>query len=177
MNSFSRNIRSFAEKERKGNRSLQIIFLIAIGYFFVIEPVFQGFLIAFVIFAFIYSKLDEKRIQRIKAKREGETICTFVRSIPFRSIDTWVIRAVWEEVQLYLDPKNDFPVRPTDSFEILYRMESEDVEDIGIRAAYRSFRSMENSESNPYYGKVTTVSDLVLFLNAQPKLKHDDFPL
>src|SRR4051812_38140996 len=41
---------------------------------------------------------DQPRLARLAADRQGESICTFARSFDCRAIDTWIIRAVFEEL-------------------------------------------------------------------------------
>jgi hypothetical protein len=46
----------------------------------------------------------------------------------------------------------------------------EDIEmDIAVEISQRTGRSLTNTVANPYFAKVKTVEDLVLFFNAQPK--------
>jgi hypothetical protein len=48
------------------------------------------------------------------------------------------------------------------------KLDEDDLDlDLIEEIAQRTGRSMENFESNPYYGKVTTARDLVLFFNHQ----------
>ena len=50
-------------------------------------------------------------------------------------------------------------------------IDDEDLDmDLVAEIGQRTGRSMENAEKNPYYGKVSTVEDLVLFFNLQPKI-------
>jgi hypothetical protein len=49
-------------------------------------------------------------------------------------------------------------------------VDSEDLDiDLASEISQRTGRTMENSDSNPFYGKIKTVADLVHFFNAQPK--------
>jgi hypothetical protein len=41
-----------------------------------------------------------RRLAGLAVGRPGESICTFARSFGRRAADTWVIRAVYEELQL-----------------------------------------------------------------------------
>jgi hypothetical protein len=104
--------------------------------------------------------------QQVAEERKNESICTFARSFNCRIVDTWVIRAVYEEL---LPLHSDLPLRISDRFEEDLELGYEDVEDIGLDMAYRAGRSLKNTEKNPLYGKVKTIGDLVLFLNNQPR--------
>src|SRR5262245_48507556 len=56
-----------------------------------------------------------KRMNALAASRSGESICTFARAFDRRTTDTWVIRAVYEQVQAQLDDIYAcFPIRPND---------------------------------------------------------------
>jgi hypothetical protein len=62
-----------------------------------------------------------------------------------------------------------FPVRASDR---LQKVLIDDPDDLDMAIAYeiaeRTGRSLDAHEANPYFNKVVTVSDLVLFFNAQP---------
>ena len=109
-------------------------------------------------------------LERLASEREGESICTFARSFPRRSVDTWILRAVFEEFQPYC-PLGDgatFPLRATDRIFEDLAMDGEDIEDIVVAAADRSGRSLDSYKRNPYYGRVESVVDVVRFLAHQP---------
>jgi hypothetical protein len=101
--------------------------------------------------------------------RHGESICTFARSFDNRHTDTWVIRAAHQELQQLLKSYvPHFPVRASDSLLQDLHMEDDDVEELIAEIASRSGHSLDETESNPFFGNIHTVSDLVLFINAQP---------
>ena len=126
----------------------------------------------------IITALDIKnrifRIKHFKAilkDRDTDSICTFSRHFKRHEIDTWIIRAVYEQLQNYLAPeKKAFPIRPQDDVFKDLLIDNEDFEfDIVEEIAVRTGRSLENIESNPYYGKASIVENLVYFFNEQPK--------
>ena len=103
--------------------------------------------------------------------RDEESICTFARSFSTRHVDTWVIRAAHQEIQqLVKSYMPAFPVRASDSLLNDLHVDSDDVEDLLVGIAARSGYSLDETESNPFYGKVEKVRDLVLFINAQLRL-------
>jgi len=107
----------------------------------------------------------------LASERTGESICEFARSFNTREVDTWVIRAVYEQLQEYLAPiQPAFPVRGSDR---LVKGLLEDPDDLDLslinEIAERTGRSLDNAENNPLFGKVLTVEDLVLFFNAQAR--------
>jgi hypothetical protein len=121
-------------------------------------------------YAVFINKREKHRFNAIASCRGSESICTFAKSFNARQIDTWIIRAAHQELQRFLHCYvARFPVRASDTFHTDLRMDCDDVEDILRDIADRVGRSLDITENNPYYGKVETVSDLVLFINAQPR--------
>ncbi|TQV78001.1 hypothetical protein FKG95_20495 [Denitrobaculum tricleocarpae] len=104
--------------------------------------------------------------KREAERRRGESICSFARSFDCRVIDSWIVRAVYEEFS------DSFPVRAEDSFRDDLRTDEEDLEDSIEAIAQRIGRSLDNTEANLLWGRLenATACDLVLFLNAQPRL-------
>lgn len=47
----------------------------------------------------VLSRREALRLARMAQGRAGESICQFARSIDCRRVDTWVVRAVYEELQ------------------------------------------------------------------------------
>jgi hypothetical protein len=121
----------------------------------------------FTLLVAIVSAYDRRRLRRIAERRTGESICTFARSFDRRAIDPWVVRAVYEELEGYFG--GALPVRVADRIEEDLRMDWEDVDELLKDAAFRAGRSLEHTESNPFYGQVRNAGDLVLFLMYQPK--------
>lgn len=111
-----------------------------------------------------------RRKARLLSDRLGETICTFARSFDRRAVDPWVIRATWDELQTYLGkPDRPFPIRASDDWADDLWIDPEDLGDAFDRIARRSGHSTDGTERNPWYGRVTTVGDLVHSVNAQPR--------
>lgn len=117
-------------------------------------------------------KERKAHFQKILKDRDNDSICTFSRHFECREIDTWVIRAVYEQLQSYLASEQDyFPIRATDNVLIDLRIDDDVFEfDLIEEIAERTGRTIDASESNPYYGKVNTVEDLIYFFNLQPAL-------
>ncbi|MCU7878671.1 MAG: hypothetical protein KZQ84_18085 [Candidatus Thiodiazotropha sp. (ex Lucinoma borealis)] len=66
--------------------------------------------------------------------------------------------------------KENFPIRTTDDVFTDLMIDNEDFDyDLVEEIALRAERSLENIESNPYYGKANIVENLVYFFNEQPK--------
>ena len=122
--------------------------------------------IAFVWFVFgggFVILLDHRRTKRLVKQRQGESICTFARSLDCRHIDTWIIRGVYEEIQSWVN----YPIRASDRFDEL-GIDAEDIDDIAEIVARRTSRTLDGCEQNPWYGRVYTLYDLVGFFTNQP---------
>lgn len=121
-----------------------------------------------------YARIDMKRqgnkLNGLAATRKGQSICEFAQDFDTRQVDTWIIRAVYEHIQeqlTYAHPS--FPVRAADRLKQDLYLELDDIElDVLPQVEQRTGRCLKHSEDNPYNGRVQTVGDLVLFLQAQP---------
>jgi len=61
-----------------------------------------------------------------------------------------------------------FPLRASDRFDVL-GLDEEDIDmDLADSVSCRSGRSLDDAKANPYFGKIATIADLVMFFNAQP---------
>jgi hypothetical protein len=108
-----------------------------------------------------------RQMRQFAATRAGEGICEFAREFNAREIDTWIIRAVYEEVQDCI--ASEFPLRAGDRLGEDLRIDPDDLDMvIALRVAERTGRSLEQPERNPYYQRLITVGDLVNFFNNQP---------
>lgn len=118
----------------------------------------------------VIHRREKRRFELLSESRNGESICVFAKSFDTRTTDTWVIRAVHQELQAVLHTyAPDFPVRASDLIFEDLGLDSDDLEELLRDVAKRSGRLLDASEKNPYYGSVNTVMDVVLFTNAQPK--------
>ena len=116
------------------------------------------------------TRLQKRRLRTLAAQRVGESICEFARSFDPRAIDTWVVRAVYEQLQDNVAPYfPHFPLRASDHLSKPLIFDQDDLDlTLVPEIAERTGRSLHGIEANPYFGKVKTVRDLVLFFNAQP---------
>lgn len=134
-------------------------------------PYLLLFIPGIVLFDLWDKKKRKEHFSKLLEGRENDSICTFSRHFEYREIDTWVIRAVYEQLQSYMNSEKDnFPIRATDNvFEDLM-IDEEDFEyDLVEEIAQRTGRSLQNAESNSFYGKANIVENLVFFFNEQPK--------
>ena len=116
------------------------------------------------------SRRDKRRVTEFLAERKNESICDFARAFDARTVDTWVIRAVYEEIQSLLgDAWRDVPIRADDNLMKDLDLDDEDIDMSLIDAiAQRTGRSLGDYEQNSMYGQVYTARDLVMFFNEQP---------
>ena len=128
---------------------------------------------AIVIFGWLEWEYDKHRLRKLAASRTRDSICTFARSLDYRQLDTKVIRAAYEGLQLgFHGFLPNFPIRSSDRFWQDLRIDLDDLDEVVFTISKRSGRSLDGCESNAYYGKVETVADLILFLCAQPKVGY-----
>lgn len=153
-------------------RGALVLSLLGVGVA-VVEYGIPAFLIpigAVILATVVWTFGENRRLARLAADREGESICSFARSFDCRAVDTWIIRAVFEGLQPYCRfGRGTLPLRPTDDLEIDLRIAPEDLDDLAEDIAYRTGRSLEGGDKNPLCGNVKTVSDLVMFFTHQPR--------
>ncbi|MDI4635539.1 hypothetical protein J7U46_20920 [Pelomonas sp. V22] len=109
----------------------------------------------------------------LASRREGQSICEFARDFDARAVDTWVIRAVYEQLQSHLRYVHpSFPVRADDRLKEDLLLDDDDLDiDLAQEVEERTGRSVDGATNNPYSGKVRTVRDFVLFFQHQPRAK------
>lgn len=122
-------------------------------------------------FAAWTSSRHKTRLQAIAAMREGESICGFARSFDLRSTDPLVVRAVHEQIQHELrGSRAGFPVRASDRLGKALEIDDDTLDmELVPAIARRTGRCLDDTQTNPCYGRVHTVSDLVQFFNHQPE--------
>lgn len=113
-------------------------------------------------------KLIEKR-QIMADKRQGLSICQFARQFSPHTVDTWVIRAVWNTLQGngYID--YPLPLKASDKLDDDLDLvnDANELEELVEDIAARCGRDLCGIEDNPFL-PITTVGSLVSVLNAQP---------
>ncbi|EON1119879.1 hypothetical protein [Escherichia albertii] len=102
-------------------------------------------------------------------KRQGISICQFAREFDTHTVDTWVIRAVWNTLQGdgYID--YSLPLKANDKLdnELDLVNDADELEELVEDIAARCGRDLRGIEDNPFL-PITTVDSLVRVLNAQP---------
>ena len=120
---------------------------------------------------FVRNRRERRRLSMLAALRRDEAICSFVRALPIREIDTRVVRATFDELRNYLKGEyNAFPLRPSDRPVEDLGIDPEDLEDIVVKVADRVGRSLDGYATNPRYQRLQTAGDLIMFLSNQPKV-------
>jgi len=111
---------------------------------------------------------DSRHRRRLLASRQDESICDFARSFDRGKSDTWILRAVYDELSRFISiDARPIAVRPADRCEEDLKIDPEDLDDLAADIAFRARRSMDGGEQNPLYGKVKTVADIVTFFGMQ----------
>ncbi len=132
------------------------------------------YILLFAPVVFIWSYFDDKnwqkRISNLALERKGHNIGTFAKSFDCKSVDTWVIRAVYEQLQQYVSTeKTVLPILSDDHLFNTLNIDKEDLADILMEEiAQRTSRSFDSFEKNPYFDNLNTVKDLVYFFDKQP---------
>lgn len=136
------------------------------------HPAVVGALVALAMGGEAVSRAREKKhFARLLQTRSEASICHFARSIDCRHVDTWVVRAVYDELQACLaHHRARFPLRVTDRLGADLQIDGDEL-DLSLvpDIAQRTGRDLSSTQANPFFGKVTTVGDLVKFFNAQPR--------
>jgi hypothetical protein len=126
-------------------------------------PLFLGI----AVISAVVGRNHARQIRWLAATRCGEGICEFARAFNARVTDTWIIRAVYEEVQTCLG--SEFPLRASDRLQEDLHIDPDDLDMvIALQVSQRTGRSLKEPERNPYYARIFTVGDLVNFFDHQP---------
>ncbi len=154
-----------------------ILFVFSIGSIYLLSGngyLTVGTFVLTIMVWFKYSEIKEtEHFKKLAKDRIEDSICTFVRSFEYRELDTRIIRAVYEEIQLcILNYERPFPIHADDDLFKDLHLDEDDIDmDICEAISIRTNRTLEDCENNPFFGKVWTPRDLVMFFQAQPHVK------
>lgn len=152
-----------------GLRLLPMIILAGLTWAIVQQPLLLLIMSAVALLVGHQLRQERNHLRALAAQRQGESICQFARAFPRRQVDTWVLRAVYESLHGYLGGR--LPIRADDRLKQDLRLDDDDLDlDLLEEMARLSGRSLERIEDNPWFERVTSVRDLVLFLDQQPRL-------
>ena len=141
--------------------------LSVIGYF---TLPFGYFLIGLAVITLFGNIVGNVHLARYSAERRGETILTFAHDCNWRLVDTWVIRAVYEELQPYCRHiGGTMPLRASDRLLEDLGIDHAELWDVAKDIAFRTGRSLKDHDKNPYSERINTVKEFVLFFNHQPR--------
>ena len=157
---------------RKASISARVAFIAILLAVVLYEPWYLAVIAGIALLVVVWSAIDQPKVERyfigLCKERDGLSICEFAKEFDPKVVDTWIIRAVYEQLQAALPTKQQVPIKASDTlFEILMLDEDDLDLDLVEEIAQRTGRGLEGYENNPYYGKVTTVRNLVLFFNHQ----------
>ncbi|GGY74295.1 hypothetical protein GCM10011613_19590 [Cellvibrio zantedeschiae] len=149
---------------------LVLLALVSVGlYIFWVHPFVSLSALAIVLGLFVYERFKAYRhFGILVSQRVGESLSTFAREQNLREIDTFVVRAVYEEIRLDL-PVQNFPLRWSDNLYSDLLLTGDEMEDLIERVALRAGRCIRHTAANPLAGKILTVGDLIAFFNHQPQ--------
>jgi len=80
------------------------VFLGGLLYLFWSHPPVMGIVFGILAISAVAGRNHARQMRQFAATRAGGGICEFAREFNAREIDTWIIRAVYEEVQACLGP-------------------------------------------------------------------------
>ncbi len=141
------------------------VFIAGYAYLYLRHPAARWIIGGAVLFGAVVSIFAHRRFKRLKEERKEESICTFARALPARDHDTWVVRAVYEELAGMVP----VPLRPLDLLDKDLGIDGLDLEDAAREISHRCGRSLIDTKKNPMWDRVKTVADVVLFFENQPR--------
>ena len=161
-------------KPQKGSRLalfVGVCVFLAVLYY---VPILLALVTGVAILLFVWSHFEQPKIDKYYLKlyedRKNLSICNFAREFDAHKVDTWIIRATYEEVQRIICFDNKIPIKADDHLFETLMLDEDDLDlDLVEIISQRTGRSLDKYEDNPFYGKVTTVRNLVLFFNCQPE--------
>ncbi len=110
---------------------------------------------------------DKKRMGKLRSDRLGTGICEFARSFDRRKVDTFVIRAVYEEMQELV---GDLPLRREDRPLADFALDEGEVAfDFPERVAARTGRIYDPRTAPVPDQPVETLGDFVVYFNSLPR--------
>ena len=159
---------------RKASKPALIAFFAIAAAIVIYQPWYLLVIAGLALLVAVWSAIDQPKVERhfqsLCKDRSGLSICEFAREFDLKVVDTWIIRAVYEQLQAALPTKENVPIKASDSLFDTLMLDEDDLDlDLVEEIAQRTGRSLEGYESNPYYGKVTTARNLVLFFNHQAR--------
>ena len=159
-------------ESRKASKLMLIAFFVIVAAIVIYQLWYLLAIAVIALLVIVWGAIDQPKIERhfqsLCKERSGLSICEFAREFDPKVVDTWIIRAVYEQLQAALPTKEKVPIKASDGLFDTLMLDEDDLDlDLVEEISQRTSRSLDGYESNPYYGKVTTVRNLVLFFNHQ----------
>lgn len=117
--------------------------------------------IAFIAFVSrLYTTISSRiHFSKLREKRGNQNIGTFAIALPAKKYDTWIVRAIYEELTIW----TNVPIRPEDELKKDLKLQEDDIANILANVVERlNLQINENSENDP--PSPVTVTDLICFL-------------
>lgn len=161
-------------KPRKASKIALFSFLAIALAVVIYQPWYLAIVAGIAVLVTVWSAIDQPKVEKhfieLCKERDGFSICEFAREFDAKVVDTWVVRAVYEQLQAALPTKQSVPIKASDTLFDVLMLDEDDLDlDLVEEIAQRTGRSLEGYENNPYYGKVKTARNLVLFFNHQAR--------
>ena len=141
----------------------------------ILKPGWVGLaIVAVVAWGGLSTLAANRKVRRMRGMRVGHDIGTFARMLPIRALDTWVVRATYDEIAAHIgSDANPFPVHPSDRLKADLGIDDENLCDIIFRIADRSARTTDDIDKNPYIAQIKTVGDVIQAVMWQQQIAGD----
>jgi hypothetical protein len=143
--------------------ALLLTYVLGLAYACVNSPLFAAIVAVAAVVICIQTTIETRRQRRLIARRGADSICTFARSFNCREIDTWIVRAVFEEIGQY----TKVPVRANDRLAEDLSIDPDDLDEIVSAISQRTGRPLHHSEQNAWFDRLERAGDLVRFFAHQ----------
>ncbi|WP_444886888.1 hypothetical protein [Microbulbifer sp. JMSA008] len=106
------------EPEKASAPVLAVFLAIAVAIA-IYQPWYLTVLAEIFLLVMVWSAIEQPKVERhfseLCKDRYGLSICEFAREFDSKVVDTWVIRAVYEQLQAALPTKQSVPIKASDS--------------------------------------------------------------
>lgn len=147
-----------------------VVFVSAVIWVCVKKPIAFVPVLVVTGYLMIVSASENRRLRRVALQRMNDNICTFARSFDCRTIDSWTVRAAYEELQKYFASSGQaFPIRASDRFKEDFGLDGEDIVDLMFAISERSQHDITFLAKELDARQIHTVSDLVTLVSNLPE--------
>ena len=148
--------------------------LTVIGWVVLSDPIVTVLYSGMIALLIVWNKFEitpnyNEYFHSLMEQRKGVSVCDFSREFNGQEVDTWLVHTIYELVQQLISTEHRVPILATDHLFYDLLLEDDDLDlAFAKQVSLRTNRCLVNYKSNPYFGKVTTVRNLVLFFAHQP---------